>query len=448
MSYYKKLRNDFKFEKDILSLEHMLDGGINVPDLSLEDFHVSNIARNVFGKIRDIYVKVKEFIINLFKKVKSFFSNLLSKNSDRIERNIKRLEEIKKADFVDDKDLVREIHKYLGANSVKTGSALFFTTSGDLIDCNVLLANIDKILKKDFNDSIFNDYDTLESEITINTKANIFSLKFKITYDDLVNHPNFKNETFKKIETFYSEKDRLFRSELNELEKELNDKIKNNNADDTKELSKRVTNLRNISKLITLPMNVVIGQIRLVESVVKAFSSEEYTTTTKQPFSGKLYHLNGNSMLTEFKPRYGGSNHGEFLPPRISFGAEILGCCVAIPRYFLPGFENGVEKSTGLFYRDLYCYEGIVEPGKTKFVLPQLVEYHLPLNLQHIVKEICVTTPIKVKKIGKVRIYYKNPNKLDKNLLNFFKFMKDKEIQGNFNRELFKQGFYVRYEML
>lgn len=90
MSYYKKLRNDFKFEEDILSLEHMLDGGINVQDLSLEDFHVSNIARNVFGKIRDIYVKVKEFIINLFKKVKSFFSNLLSKNSDRIERNIKK----------------------------------------------------------------------------------------------------------------------------------------------------------------------------------------------------------------------------------------------------------------------------------------------------------------------------------------------------------------------
>lgn len=61
---------------------------------------------------------------------------------------------------------------------------------------------------------------------------------------------------------------------------------------------------------------------------------------------------------------------------------------------------------TGKQYVDLYLYKGIVEKGRTKRLKDEVVQA-FTYQVEHFYsKEISITTPIKIEKVGKVRVYY------------------------------------------
>lgn len=216
---------------------------------------------------------------------------------------------------------------------------------------------------------------------------------------------------------FFKELDQLdeitkrSRGFTNDVERKLGSRIKtlefminriterdNNYSDYRKEL----LILQSAINLSTLPFSICLQYIRLVTIMKDNIKELDYISTSVQPDS-PLLHLSFNDKLDSnglLYPDLRKSGLYEYLPPRTSFSPSIEQCAFAIQKQLMPIYEE-------YGHIDVYLYEGIPDRN-TRYVVSELMRAEIHDYSE--TKEIAVVTPIKIKKIGKYRIY---PNFID-----------------------------------
>ena len=123
----------------------------------------------------------------------------------------------------------------------------------------------------------------------------------------------------------------------------------------------------------------------------------------------KLFHLSFNGNLpTYLNPRQPNGTElsdkmVEDLPDRVSFAPTIKQCLLAIQ----PNITDVLNKSIEYGGFTIWLYEGL--PDKETKYIPKKIVLEKVSDAK-LTDEICVTTPIKIKKIGKVFV----KTKLDK----------------------------------
>lgn len=123
----------------------------------------------------------------------------------------------------------------------------------------------------------------------------------------------------------------------------------------------------------------------------------------------KLLHLSFNGNLpTYLNPRQPNGTElsnrmVEDLPDRVSFAPTIKQCLLAIQ----PNITDVLNKSIEYGGFTIWLYEGL--PDKETKYIPKKIVLEKVSDAK-LMDEICVTTPIKIKKIGKVFV----KTKLDK----------------------------------
>lgn len=168
-------------------------------------------------------------------------------------------------------------------------------------------------------------------------------------------------------------------------------------------LMKRLKVLESISKVSLIPYSVLMSYVRMINVIEKDIFSKEYINVSVSEKT--LLHLSDNPELDsnsrELSPKFVKSGLAEFLPARISFSPTIEQCCIGVYHHIDKGYK--VSQDNKYLYRDFFVYEGIPDKD-TKCVDPRIVQ--AMVDDGKLSGEIAVTTPIKIKKIGKVRVYF------------------------------------------
>lgn len=143
--------------------------------------------------------------------------------------------------------------------------------------------------------------------------------------------------------------------------------------------------------------------------------------TEKYKPKGTLYHLSLNDQLADkLYPRQPDSLQKDFkhkwfqiLPKRVSFSPSIKGAVYGIPTTLKSNLKLTKDK---VKYIDLFVYEAIPDKEtrmvKEKYMQQSIFEW----NYTH---EIAITTPIAIKKVLKIRVYFKDKFKTIRTVFGF-----------------------------
>lgn len=220
---------------------------------------------------------------------------------------------------------------------------------------------------------------------------------------------------------------------IRKLEQEI--KSLTRSGAENNENKEKLTNLRTLLnhfyfyiRVSILPLRSATTYIRLLGEIDSRISSEAYITETGLKFE-HLYHLSVNNKLDksgELIPVIPDSGRGQFLPKRTSFAETVEGCYYGTPSHwvrqalhvtdestykrnrFNPGGNFALDVGNGTLKRTMYLYEGLPDE-KTRFIKPKLVES--AVGEGHLSKEICTTTPVKIRKVGLIEVEFK-PSKV------------------------------------
>lgn len=423
MSYF----DVYRLEQSVRKFDYSMEG----IDITSEDISTESVG--------DKFKKIIKTVVDFFKGIYYHFKHKVVKwlRSRRQNKEIKTLEQLLKDDYIGKQDITKLaemyfdryplLYKALGLSSNKDKYHVF-NQNGGLWNITDVISKTDKKIKELINlvkeDVGFSEgtgdirsmvYDEAVEDILGKTTEKI---KINLTKDELLNAIKTMDSDLIKAESFYN-------SNLENLNKLLKDIESGKIIDNTHGYSEstyisiKMNTCKAAIKLLSLPQSLILNAIRFVGFLTNTAVGEEYSTTTTAP-AKPIYHLSSNGKLSTLTPRIGGSNYGEYLPPRISFAETVESCTIGIPRYFSkPDGKNGNES-----YKDLYLYEAIQKDGETRYIKPRLVEAAMHGVVQHRLKEVCVATPIDVKLKGKIRIFY-HGDKLS-----------------------YHPGFFIRYEEL
>lgn len=427
MSYYQEYRLINSVYNSIPSLE---DNGCR-EDISVEGLSFKKIIELINKAIKSI----KEFFIKIYtwikEKVSKFFNNRTTKKKiENIERFIDLLYTAKIYKEVDITSFIKD--QYLSNSSHGGGHGvivqyMLFDNKGNAFDLNNIIKFIEK-QKEVFLDE--SNTKSIEDNFNFNNVVMTDYLKETFSVADWDNITFTVEGVFKNIKKLsyitdkvmdYAEKNKkVVEGKIKELEKKVQELEKNIDDYDSNEEYKqtmgRLKGYQHYIRLTTLPVELVLRYTQLLSSTAKHVSHSDWLVTDDVPT--KLYHLSkDDSLPDELVPRIGGTNSGQYMPPRVSFSGDYLNACHGTPFNFEDFDEPDKYPKGTLRHEDFYVYEAIVEKGKTKRIRDEIIQGNLHGLEYFYSKEVAITTPIKVKLKEKIRVYYKygydwlDPNK-------------------------------------
>lgn len=373
-------------------------------DISTEGFNLKDLIK----KVKDLILRIKEFIKNVFRKAiagfKAIFSKLLGTH--------KQIEEI--VEIVEPVDLIAVVKKVLVGDLGRTKYILNRDTS--IIDIDAFHKFADDLWEK------ITDADTVEEIEEMNTGPSDRNLNYTVSKGGLYFEDDMVIENENKI-TKITEKDikaildyrrikklsidiseRGYPKQIDEVEDVLNDILRN---PDLTEAETELANLRMAAIFILLRSKLAVshsflGLYRGIYTELRKGS----VFNTPVPQNLKLVHVSKNGELDETlfprQPRILGNykNHYyQILPKRVSFSPSIKEAIYGIPLEV----GNASEFSDKVNTLDLFVYEPIIEKDtmmiKEKYMKTSVLEW----KYTH---EVAITTPVKVKKKALVRVYF------------------------------------------
>lgn len=373
-------------------------------DISTEGFNLKDLIK----KVKDLILRIKEFIKNVFRKAiagfKAIFSKLLGTH--------KQIEEI--VEVVEPVDLIAVVKKVLVGDLGRTKYILNKDTS--IIDVDAFHKFADDLWEK------ITDAATVEEIEEMNTGPSDRNLNYTVSKGGLYFEDDMIIEDENKI-TKVTEKDikaildyrrikklsidiseRGYPKQIDEVEDVLNDILRN---PDLTEAETELANLRMAAIFILLRSKLAVshsflGLYRGIYTELRKGS----VFNTPVPQNLKLVHVSKNGELDETlfprQPRILGNykNHYyQILPKRVSFSPSIKEAIYGIPLEV----GNASEFSDKVNTLDLFVYEPIIEKDtmmiKEKYMKTSVLEW----KYTH---EVAITTPVKVKKKALVRVYF------------------------------------------
>lgn len=177
--------------------------------------------------------------------------------------------------------------------------------------------------------------------------------------------------------------------------------------------------LSDILKVAYFPVYALLQQQRFYFTVIGELEKAVADMVVPVPADTKLYHVSNNGGLHELYPNTGmlhpklpdtGTN--QLLPARTSFSPTVENCFIGVPKYFSSFSTQDITvrpptKSSADHSIILYLYEGIPD-NDTKMIKEEIMR--LAVGEELFSKEVAITTPIKLKKMGKIRVDY-NPGR-------------------------------------
>ena len=373
-------------------------------DISTEGFNLKDLIK----KVKDLILRIKEFIKNVFRKAiagfKAIFSKLLGTH--------KQIEEI--VEVVEPVDLIAVVKKVLVGDLGRTKYILNKDTS--IIDVDAFHKFADDLWEK------ITDAATVEEIEEMNTGPSDRNLNYTVSKGGLYFEDDMIIEDENKI-TKVTEKDikaildyrrikklsidiseRGYPKQIDEVEDVLNDILRN---PDLTEAETELANLRMAAIFILLRSKLAVshsflGLYRGIYTELRKGS----VFNTPVPQNLKLVHVSKNGELDETlfprQPRILGNykNHYyQILPKRVSFSPSIKEAIYGIPLEVGRASEFSDKVNT----LDLFVYEPIIEKDtmmiKEKYMKTSVLEW----KYTH---EVAITTPVKVKKKALVRVYF------------------------------------------
>lgn len=425
MSCYRRLKDEITYKENF--------------EKGFQYFHQTHVVdmeglAEVFSTIgfqfKRIYDSINQSILN-------------AKQRAKLKQEVKRLEEVDQLDYLSDdevNDLAHSFFRLIFISALNRRNPNYlFTMEGKLRDLDEIMRKTRQAITDIVTTIEENQYlddinemsrvtEYIEREFVLLDEGNFRKIRFTkdSIFAPLMNFP----EQYEKAHRFYEKETKELQKlvkvqekRISQYQQQLNERLVSKEEHDklTTRCERIILLIHHLIKVAYIPASIMIGYIRLISYLSSAAVDVKYTTTTKVPYPGPLYHLSEAEQLPEIMaPRIGGTNYNEFLPERVSFAPDPLSCCYGIPRYFdILQESKRVDNKT--LARELNIYEGLPIKGKTRYLKPELVAHSLNGVTHLLVKEICVVTPIKVVKRGRIRIYHKD-----------FKLVKDRFERGRY----------------
>lgn len=397
---------------------------VKVEEVSIELFNFNKIketVKKVFKTVVDFFKRVFTWIKN---KINKFFKSSVVKINTNKLKSIKYLKSYKILKDIDvsgpviklmSKDISLEnitnntdVSQYISYELRRAPGyyiALLFDGKNQVHNPEKIITMVDEIYNLVKNN---HSHDGLA--IALNKLIDDYNSGGNnrvITYGSLVDSIEHIPSMIAKAEKYYNEKYKELSIELNTINSELyNLTNENYNEEKYNRLYSESMRVQNLIKLVSIPISAMSLYLYIISRIVDKSFLFKYIIL---PYSSRkrLLHLSEVDNLDTRRDGYmipGDTKPAgipivstpTIFPDKISFGPDIKRCVAGIAVRIR-------DKSNDEGYLDLYVYEGM--PDKTTLEInPKLVE--LEVGEYFFTDEIGIVSPIKIKKLGKVRIKY------------------------------------------
>lgn len=371
---------------------------------------VKNLISNVFNQVNTTNFKDK---LNSLFKLKPYLTN--------ININIKSISSESYNDiFNNDSSDLNANNKYFNILNKTIESDVFYCSNKKNVFDEIFnlgekwVFNITRSIEESKNIPSGNFTDKTKYNETLDKEDGLFKYfitdissyakKVGISRDiDTLLDPSLNLDSiYTKSFNFYKKYGKPLVSKLGRLNKEINDV---NSEENFWLIKYELIAYSDILKISYYPLYLFNQYIKVLSEVFKIVKYSDILTTKDKP-DGKLYHisLNGNILSVtpdnKFIPSYPKTGLFQLLPKRVCFAPGVINCCVGVPGIFRQDArytKNDVSEIV------LYLYEGIPDKN-TRYIKSNIVKIAVGEAIYS--NEICVTTPIKMRKVGKVVITY------------------------------------------
>lgn len=376
--------------------------------------------------IKDLFTRVFNWIKTKINKV--FKSSMVKLTIDRIKtiKKSKSYQILKDIDITDlvtntiskeisiennksidpDTDLTAYISQFF-KNAPSYYLSLVFNSDNKVYK----LSDIIKFIDEGYNHLKESDKDGFQTAINIIIKNQPREIKY--TYGNLIEYVDQLPELVNQAEKYYQDKYKELSNTLNTKIKELSE-ISGENFNNEIYTNKynEIMFIKRLLNMVQIPITCISLYIFILTVVLNKNFIKKYLSV---PYLDKerLFHLSNHSDLDAINNgvlnNNGTTKPKDILPSssnnlftnKISFGKTIEQCAAGI------GFRLDQDRE----YYDLYLYEGIPDKD-TLQLLPSLVAAEV--GEYFFTNEVAIVTPIKIRKLGKVRIWVdSNKNKYD-----------------------------------
>ena len=412
MSYLKYL-TDPKLDYGV-SIEEFTDSVISSEDLKF--------VRKIKDTIRRIAEKVKETIESIFNWISNNVMSIMSRFSKSF--TAKKMMYLIEKEYINEDLATTYINHWfknveLGA-SVLGGSGKLFNKNGEVVNIENMY-NIIKDMEEDFFKEVIEKEEVVSVYIKFIRKIypdfDLYSND--AAYGNYVNTKyNLKSiiKTLKEFDRGVIEARKFYKERKSAVDKKYKEIVYQHQkmyARSEMQMEETENKLINVlyaatgmyAKIILLPYNFYMGFIRLIDWLTGSDKIFEYIATKNKP-TARMFHLSGDKNLKDIlHPRRYGSNLYEFLPPRVSFGPTVQHCLTGLNHLFNDRNCSVITegKWKGMWSIEFFVYEGLPDKD-TKYIKSNILEHEV--MEWHYTKEICVLTPIRIKKLGKVKFIF------------------------------------------
>lgn len=431
LNYYKYYPNSTALE----DINFNTNENISIEGLSF---------KKMFEVLTNIVKTIKDYILRLFRYIKDRVLKFLGLDKTTKTADITKL--LDSYNLISDKDLTKKINEFYKTNAgeasltnkimlKKNGmdrgllamTFWLFKANGEVIDFEHLLKFTDEYANtikgsgaaSSLADSLMHIFDKYVKyngyDITSISKIAEY-YKREYTKSGVFKYLDNLKSLSDKLGNYYNTKEREVSTQIKGLEKEIKD-INNNgeveSRNDYQELNDKLNSYYSYVKIVAIPSKLILEYIRLLGFINNEFASEEYTTT-KDLNPTNLYHISmdnnlGKSWYKPFSkrglnPRAPVSGLMQLLPKRICFAPEVELCFYGAPFIFNPKTNKKVKKIDDKYSEVVVTlYKGIPD-SDTRYIKPEIITAGVGESMFS--KEIAVTTPIKLERVGKIKIKF------------------------------------------
>lgn len=408
MSYLNELQlyKDVQQTPEVTSLESINFGNLYNECLSMEAEGVSAM-KQFMDKMDSIFerliFKIGQIIDWIKEKALKFVDWFLRRPTGE------KLHELVKKGVLKEGDIRTAIARFARTN--KNVYVFIFDKDGQIHDVYKSI----RVLKEAIDNYGEDSMGTMQAmRESLNLMTDKLLTHKDVKLDKLFIYADNLQKVHNDCEQFYNQYGKKLSDKIKELHRVIDRKSTEGKLEgkmnNTMDLEHKAAYYRNLVFHLMMPMNCIVQYIRLMEFLRGDIQSGEYVTTDKLN-PKHLYHLSPSSSLPDvMKPRIGGTNYTQILPSRVSFCEEVLKCCHGTPRLFanidgIPMSQptGAVDKTKDLWFKDLWLYEG-KPTSETRYVKEEVIR--VMVGEQFFSEEIAVTTPIEVKRLGKIRITF------------------------------------------
>lgn len=457
LNYYKL--------KQSIEVEHIEIGQTDL-NITLKDFKFSNIfkyLKSLMMKVINVFNRlfnwIKNKILKLFKhnkfmnEIKTYSrlkqSGIFYKYSIEHDINV-RLREILNNIAPDslsisventtreytDIDVVIESIRQAFRDYNPSLLKNLFDSHGNLFDVDRLITDSETVARNVYDEMKKLDINTrsflrnksltyfLESSARIRAALNYryntsdgFKLNIR-SVDELYKYVDNFDSIHDEVYKFYNKRENILKSEINRLNKDLDDFIEENKDHDNvsslidfKILHLKLDGYMTLLKITSTPINVVMFYLRLLRLISIDVKTNTGIIVNKLNH-GNLYHVSTDDDLCGartngygvMEPRLPKSGYSEFLPKRNCYSETVEGCLLGSvydpddSRHIPTTRYKGVVRG----YIDLHLYE-VITDSNTRYIDPIILHHQTRDGDRS--GEIDIVTPTRIKYNGKIRVY-------------------------------------------